>query len=84
MLPLDLPPDTTIDSLLTDVIPQTHRRLVEHGGPLDVFTIAIRMPSMAAESAGNVNANVMLVGEILCMNPGTTLNAAAWSVGSLA
>jgi hypothetical protein len=51
MLPLDLPPDTTIDSLLTDVIPQTHRRLVEHGGPLDVFTIAIRIEGKGGYTA---------------------------------
>jgi putative sterol carrier protein len=38
-----IPPDTTIESLVTTIIPALHTRLVPDGGPSDLFTIAVRI-----------------------------------------
>jgi putative sterol carrier protein len=43
MLPLDLAPGTTIESLVTDAIPALHARLVGAGGPSDEITVALRI-----------------------------------------
>jgi hypothetical protein len=51
MLPLDVPPNTTVESLVTDVIPELHERLVVDGGPTDVFTIAIRIDGRGSWTA---------------------------------
>jgi len=48
MLPLDLPPDTTLESLVTDAIPALHARLVGAGGPADGFTVALRVDGRAS------------------------------------
>jgi putative sterol carrier protein len=37
------PPDTTIESLVTTIIPALHMRLVPDGGPSELFTIAVRI-----------------------------------------
>jgi hypothetical protein len=51
MLPLDVPPGTTIPSLVTQVIPGVHARLVGPGGPNDVFTIAVRIEGCGSWTA---------------------------------
>ncbi|MDP9002771.1 MAG: hypothetical protein M3O46_22000 [Myxococcota bacterium] len=43
MFPLDLAPGTTIESLVTDVIPAVHARLAGSEGPDDTFTVALRI-----------------------------------------
>lgn len=43
MFPLDLAPSTTIESLVTDVIPALHARLSGSEGPDDAFTVALRI-----------------------------------------
>jgi hypothetical protein len=51
VLPLDVPPGTTIESLVTDLIPDLHERMVVDGGPTDVFTIAIRIDGRGSWTA---------------------------------
>jgi hypothetical protein len=48
MLPLDIPPGTTLESLVTDAIPALHARLVGPGGPTDWFTVALRIEGRAS------------------------------------
>lgn len=43
MFPLDIPPGTTIESLVTEVMPALHARLAGDGGPDDAFTVAVRI-----------------------------------------
>jgi hypothetical protein len=43
MLPLDIPAGTTVDSLVREVIPDLHRRLVMGDVPDDVLVIAVRI-----------------------------------------
>jgi hypothetical protein len=51
MLPLDIPPGSTIESLVTHVIPEMHRRMVDEGGPADVFTVVIRIEGRGSWTA---------------------------------
>jgi hypothetical protein len=51
MLPLDVPPGTTILSLMTHVIPGAHARLVGPDGPKDAFTIAVRIDGSGSYTA---------------------------------
>ncbi len=48
MLPLDLPPGTTIESLVTEAIPAMHARLAGEGGPKQDFTVAVRVEGLAS------------------------------------
>src|SRR5579864_4646072 len=43
MLPLDVPPGTTLESLVTEVIPALHQRLVGDGGPDEAFSVSLRV-----------------------------------------
>lgn len=43
MLPIEIPEGTTIESLVTDVVPSLHARMVGADVPGDVFTIAVRV-----------------------------------------
>ena len=43
MLPIEIPEGTTIESLVTDVVPSLHARMVGADAPGDVFTIAVRV-----------------------------------------
>jgi putative sterol carrier protein len=43
MLPIDIPPGTTIDSLVTDVVPALHGRLVAADAPREAFSVAVRI-----------------------------------------
>jgi putative sterol carrier protein len=43
MLPFDIPPGTTLESLIAEVIPDLHRRMVGEKGADDVFVIAVRI-----------------------------------------
>jgi putative sterol carrier protein len=43
MLPIDIPPGTTVETLVTDVVPALHARFVSADAPLDTFTVAVRV-----------------------------------------
>jgi len=43
MLPLDIPPGTTLESLVTEAIPALHARLVAAGGPSEALTVTLRI-----------------------------------------
>lgn len=43
MLPIDIPAGTTVESLVTDVVPALHARLVAADAPGDVFTVSVRV-----------------------------------------
>lgn len=43
MLPIDIPEGTTVESLVTEVVPALHARLVDSGAPADPFEIAVRV-----------------------------------------
>jgi hypothetical protein len=43
MLPLEIPPGTTIESLVTEIIPELHGRLVGESAPRDALVIAVRI-----------------------------------------
>jgi hypothetical protein len=62
MLPLDLPPDTTLESLVTDAIPALHARLVGAGGPTGGFTVALRIDGRASWTI-RIRGREMLVDE---------------------
>jgi hypothetical protein len=51
MLPLELPPGTTIELLVTEAIPTLHARLVAEGGPDDAFTVAMRIDGRGSWTA---------------------------------
>jgi hypothetical protein len=43
MLPIEIPPGTTVESLVTEVAPALHARMVGADAPQDVFTVAVRI-----------------------------------------
>ena len=43
MLPLEIPPGTTAELLVTKLVPELHARLVGEGGPGDELSIALRI-----------------------------------------
>jgi len=43
MFPIDSPPGTTIESLITDVVPALHARFVGADAPADLFTVTVRI-----------------------------------------
>lgn len=43
MFPIDIPPGTTVESLITDVVPALHARLVGADAPADLYTVAVRI-----------------------------------------
>jgi putative sterol carrier protein len=43
MFLLEIPPGTTVESLVTEVVPALHARLVGADAPTDVFTISVRI-----------------------------------------
>ncbi|HEX3343294.1 MAG TPA: SCP2 sterol-binding domain-containing protein [Polyangiaceae bacterium] len=43
MFPIDIPPGTTLESLVTDVVPALHARFVGADAPAELFTIAVRI-----------------------------------------
>jgi putative sterol carrier protein len=71
MLPLDVPPDTTIALLVTQVIPELHARLVGPEGPSDVFTIAVRIE-------GYGSWTVRIRGPEMRVDPGETDRPTLW------
>ncbi len=48
MLPLEIPPGTTVESLVTKLVPELHARLVGEGGPGDELSIALRIDGTAS------------------------------------
>jgi|HubBroStandDraft_4_1064222.scaffolds.fasta_scaffold51366_2 putative sterol carrier protein len=40
---IEIPPDTTVRSLVETVVPELHARLVPDGGPQDAFTVNVRI-----------------------------------------
>jgi len=52
--PVLIPPDTTIESLVTAVIPAFHARLVPDGGPRERFTVAVRIEGCGSWTVGIV------------------------------
>jgi putative sterol carrier protein len=43
MLPIEIPEGTTVESLVTEVAPALHARMVGADAPADVFTVAVRI-----------------------------------------
>jgi hypothetical protein len=43
MFPFDIPAGTTLESLITDVVPALHAKLVGADAPKDLFTITVRI-----------------------------------------
>jgi hypothetical protein len=48
MLPLDIAPGTTLESLVTAAIPALHARLVPRGGPTSRLSVALRIDGRAS------------------------------------
>jgi|GEM_PF-2694626 len=43
MLPIEIPPGTTVESLVTEVVPDLHARMVPADAPGDAYTVAVRI-----------------------------------------
>ncbi len=43
MLPIEIPPGTTVESLVTEVVPALHERLVPDDAPVDALAVAVRI-----------------------------------------
>jgi len=43
MLPIEIPPGTTVETLVTEVVPALHARMVPADAPTDAFTVAVRI-----------------------------------------
>jgi putative sterol carrier protein len=43
MLPIEIPAGTTVESLVTEVVPALHARMVPDDAPADVFVVAVRV-----------------------------------------
>jgi len=43
VLPLEIPPGTTVESLLTEVLPALHERLVSDSAPADPLAVVVRV-----------------------------------------
>jgi hypothetical protein len=48
MLPLDIPPDATIESLITELVPSLHAQLVADDAPSEPYVIAVRVEGRGA------------------------------------
>jgi putative sterol carrier protein len=53
MLPIDIPAGTTVETLVTEVVPALHARLVPADAPPDAFTVALRI-----EGCGDFTAHI--------------------------
>jgi hypothetical protein len=53
MLPLEIPVETTVDSLVRSVVPELHGRLVPIDAPGDAFTVSVRI-----EGAGSYTIRI--------------------------
>ncbi|MDP9037503.1 MAG: hypothetical protein M3O50_22125 [Myxococcota bacterium] len=63
MLPLDIiPVGTTVQTLVTEVVPEVHARLVEEGGPDEELAIAVRIDGSGSWTL-RIRRNVMTVDE---------------------
>jgi putative sterol carrier protein len=55
-----VPPDTTIESLVTDVIPALHARLVPDEGPSERFSVAVRIEGCGSWTARIVGRDMQV------------------------
>jgi hypothetical protein len=60
MLPLVIPPGTTIESLVTEVIPAAHARLVGESAPKEVLLVALRIDGCGSWTV-RIQGRTMLV-----------------------
>jgi hypothetical protein len=81
MLPIDIPPGTTVESLVTEVVPSLHARLVSKDVPQDPFAVAVRIEGAGAWTV-TVHGNVMTVEDGETPRPAlwmwTTARAVEW------
>jgi hypothetical protein len=71
MFPLDIPPGTTIESLVTDAIPALHARLVGGGGPNEEFAVALRIDGCGSWT-------VRIRGRAMAVDPGEERRPTLW------
>jgi putative sterol carrier protein len=60
VLPSDIPPGTTVQDLVTEVIPALHARLVGDGAPDDALSVAVRIEGCGSWTA-RIRGRQMLV-----------------------
>jgi hypothetical protein len=81
MLPIDIPPGTTVESLVTEVVPSLHGRLVGKDVPQDPFAVAVRIEGAGVWTV-TVHGNVMTVEDGEAARPAlwmwTTARAVEW------
>ncbi len=74
MLPIDIPPGTTVESLVTEVVPALHARLVGPAGkdvPQDPFVVALRV-----EGFGSWTLTIR--GAVMAVEDGESPRPALW------
>jgi putative sterol carrier protein len=71
MLPLDIPPGTTVELLVTEAIPALHARLVGEGGPKEGFTVALRIDGCGSWT-------VRIRGREMLVDPGEERRPTFW------
>jgi hypothetical protein len=71
LLPLDVPIGTTLESLVTEVLPAAHARWVDGGGSSEVFAVAVRI-----EGRGSWTFRIQ--GASMRAEPGETPRPTLW------
>jgi putative sterol carrier protein len=71
MLPIEIPPGTTVESLVTEVVPALHARMVGPDVPTDVFTVAVRVD-------GRGDWTVTIRGREMTVAAGETARPTLW------
>jgi hypothetical protein len=75
MLPLDIPAGTTVESLVTELIPALHARLVPADAPTDALDVAVRI-----EGCGSWTLRIR--GRTMTVQDGTDPRATLWVYAS--
>jgi hypothetical protein len=71
LLPLDVPLGTTIESLVTEIIPAAHARWVDGGGSTEVFAVCVRIE-------GRGSWTLRIQGGAMRAEPGDTARPTIW------
>jgi hypothetical protein len=71
VLPLDIPAGTSIESLLTEVVPALHGRLVPEAAPRDPLDVAVRIE-------GRGSWTLRIRGRSMAVDPGEDARATLW------
>ncbi len=71
MLPIDIPPGTTVESLITEVVPALHARLVGREAPRDPFAVTVRVEGFGTWT-------VTIRGPVMTVEDGESARPTLW------